>query len=332
MKLKNFRLGDNLGGVLNAIDIIFVNYNSSQLTLNAIDSIYAHLSGVSANIIVVDNASSDHPARICKQFPHVQLIINQRNLGYSKAINQAIEYSNGKYLVIMNPDTLVVNGFFTDVLQFMQDNDHVGVVGPKILNKDGSVQGSARRFPSIRTALFGRNSFLTKLFPNNPITQSEFFCFRSNGNGFMNVDWVSGACMVLKREAFESINGFDERFFMYWEDTDLCKRMCQAGYGVVYYPNAQVVHFVGVSSDTRPMRSIFHFHQSSYKFFAKHTTGLGKLLLAPVAVLGLTVRCMLLMISRFVPLKNLNVSFKQKRLLKQKVYPASKPLSIKAGE
>lgn len=317
---------------MNAIDIILVNYNSTPLTIDAIDSIYGHLNGVSAKIIVVDNASNDHPERISQQFPHVQLVINQKNLGYSKAINKAIEHSRSGYLVIMNPDTVVVNGFFTDVLKFMRHNGQVGIVGPKIYNKDGSVQGSARRFPSIRTALFGRNSFLTKMFPNNPVTQSEFFCFQSNDNIFMNVDWVSGACMVLKREAFRAINGFDERFFLYWEDTDLCKRMRQAGYEVVYYPKAEVTHFVGVSSDTRPLRSILHFHHSSYKFFAKHTTGLGKILLAPVAIGGLTVRCLMLILARLIPIKEVLSALKNRCFPKEDTYPVSKPFSVKLGK
>ncbi len=287
------------------IDVIIVNYNSTNHALNAIDSINSHTHGISVNIIVVDNASVDRPERIKRRHPGVNLITNKRNLGYSKAINRAMKNSNGDYAVIINPDTVVLNGFFPEVTKYMNHNNEIGVVGPRILNEDGTTQGSARRFPTFFTSLFGRNSLITKLFPNNPFTKKEFLCFYNDENRAMDVDWVSGACMVLKRAAFEKIEGFDENFFLYWEDTDVCKRVKNAGYRVVYYPKAKVTHLVGESSSTRPVESIFHFHHSCFKFFSKHSNGLDKLL-TPVAIVGLSARCSLLILLKLISLRTRN--------------------------
>lgn len=275
---------------LKQVDIIMVNFNSTDSAIESIKSFERVTNKLKFNIVVVDNASEDDPGRL-SLFPHVSCLFNTTNVGYSRAINHALKLGQSPYVIIINPDTLILNGFIDGVIQFLQANKDVGVVGPKILDADGSLQGSARRFPSVWTSLFGRRSPLTKIFPNNSITQREFPCFKNDGEDFLNVDWVSGACMVIRRNVLEAVGGFDTRFFLYWEDTDVCRRIKEKGYRIVYYRQAMVRHIVGKSSSTRPIRSICHFHISSFKLFQKYSIGI-KSSLAPVVLIGLMIRCL----------------------------------------
>ena len=275
---------------MHTIDIIIVNHNSSDCAAESIKSIKRTINGFSANIVVVDNASEDHPERLEQLFPDIRLLLVKENLGYSRAINMALKTCGRPYVVIMNPDTIVLKGVFSNILEYLDKNKNVGVVGPKIIDPDGSIQGSARKFPTAWTYAFGRKSPLTRIFPENAITKKEFVCFDCNGDQEITVDWVSGAFMVVRREAFEAVGGFDERFFLYWEDTDLCKRIKEAGWQVVYYPKAEIKHMVGVSSKKSPIKSICHFHHSCYKLFDKHSKSSIKIL-APSVLIALALRC-----------------------------------------
>ena len=135
---------------------------------------------------------------------------------------------------------------------------------------DGTVQGSARSFPTPLTALFGRASLLTRLFPNNPITRANILTTNSDGKTPMQVDWVSGACVLMRRKAFDEVGYLDEPFFLYWEDADLCRRMWQKAWKVVYFPQATVFHHVGGRTRKKPIRSIFEFHKSAYRLINKY--------------------------------------------------------------
>ena len=253
------------------LDIIIVNYNSTSHLLNCLNSIKVNNGFTGINVYVEDNGSKDDPERIIRMYPEVHLTLHNVNLGFAKAANSGIRRSSSPYVMLLNPDTLIQPGAIESLVGFMENNPTIGVTGPKILNTDGSVQGSARAFPTPLTALFGRSSVLTRMFPNNPITRANILTFKCNGRHPMKVDWVSGACMVVRRKAISQVGMFDERFFMYWEDADWCRRMWDKGWRVVYYPNAEVVHYVGVSSEQRIARSVLEFHKSSYLLFGKYT-------------------------------------------------------------
>jgi GT2 family glycosyltransferase len=257
--------------VLNLLDIIIVNYNSTDYLLTCLRSVYDSLQGLPAKVFVQDNASEDNVDRVNEMFPKVLLSKNSYNMGFSKAANNAMKQSTAPYIVLLNPDTHVTHGFFECVLRYMEENPDVGIVGPKVLNRDGSVQGSARSFPTLLTAFFGRNSLLTRWFPNNRVTRQHMLTTGSDGVTPMAVDWVSGACMVVRKKAFEDVGFMDECFFMYWEDVDWCKRIWHSGWKVVYFPQASIVHYVGGSSDKLVIRSVFEFHKSCYRFFNKYT-------------------------------------------------------------
>ncbi len=281
------------------IDIIIVNFNSTDYSIKCIGSIYSSFQTIGANIIVVDNGSKDYPVRIKRAYPDVDLILNDQNDGFSKAVNIGLRYAASQWAIILNSDTVIYSGFFDKVVPFLNSNREVAIVGPKILEKDGAVQGSARRFPTVLTSLFGRKSPLTKIFPNNPVTKKEFFCFNGNGNKPIEVDWVSGACMIARTKALKDINGFDEKFFLYWEDTDICSRLKKAGWKIIYYPLSEIYHHTGTSSNTVPLFSIFHFHRSCYIYFRKHAKW-PLSILNPIALMGLSLRCLLVMgLNRF---------------------------------
>ena len=253
------------------IDIVIVNYNSTDYILKCLESIYADLDGSSATVWIEDNNSADGIQRITDQFPEVILSRNKKNLGFAAAVNQALKKGIAPYVVLLNPDSWILKGFFQKSLSFMEQNHQIAIAGPRILDEDGSIQGSARAFPTPLTALFGRSSLFTRLFPNNPISTSNILTNRSDGIYPMEVDWVSGACMVIRRKAINMVGSFDERFFMYWEDADWCKRMWDGGWKVVYYPVAGIVHHVGVSSSQILLKSSFEFHKSVYLLFEKYS-------------------------------------------------------------
>ena len=253
------------------LDIIIVNYNSTDCLLNCLKSLYDTLADLSANVFVQDNGSRDGVGRINKQFPEVHFCQNKSNIGFASAVNNALKQCSAPYVVLLNPDSLVKKGFFISILQYMTDNPNVGIIGPKILDGDGKIQGSARSFPTPLTAFFGRKSLITRLFPNNPVTTSNVLTTQSDGKTPMEVDWVSGACMVVNKKAIDKVGVLDERFFIYWEDADWCRRMRDAGWKVVYFPKSCVIHHVGVSSDQFLIRSLFEFHKSVYLLFEKYS-------------------------------------------------------------
>jgi GT2 family glycosyltransferase/glycosyltransferase involved in cell wall biosynthesis len=252
------------------IDIVIVNFNSTDFLLKCLESVYEAIGEYPATVRIQDNASSDRVHRITEQFPAAILTRNERNIGFAAAVNQALQQSKSPYVILLNPDSYVLKDFFRDILRFMERNPQIGIAGPRILDRDGSVQGSARAFPTALTSLFGRASLFTRLFPNNPITSANLLTRRCDGVNPLEVDWVSGACMIVRKKAIDAVGVFDERFFMYWEDADWCRRMRDGGWKVVYFPQASVVHYVGGSSNQLVFKSQIAFHKSAYLLFEKH--------------------------------------------------------------
>jgi hypothetical protein len=277
------------------MDVIIVNYNSTHQLLRCLESFAGERAMGRVRVIVHSNSENNGTGFIEKKFPEVTVRHNHRNLGFAGAVNKALAESNAPYTTLLNPDTLVLGSFFEDVLSYMERNRDIGIIGPTILNADGSIQGSARSFPTPLTGLFGRGSLLTRLFPKNRISQANILTDRSNGKSPVEVDWVSGACMVIRREAIDQVGPLDERFFLYWEDADWCMRMHQKGWKVIYFPEPRVVHYVGGSSSTRVFRSIVDFHKSSYKLFYKYSKGWMRAL-SPLVAVALASRLILALI------------------------------------
>jgi GT2 family glycosyltransferase len=286
----------------NILDIIIVNCKSTDYLLHCLRSIYDNLPEIGAKIFVEDNASDDGVDRVTSIFPQVLLSKNRYNVGFAKAANRGMLLGTAPYVIILNPDTVVKRGFFETILAYMEENPDVGVGGPKILNSDGSVQGSARSFPTPMTAFFGRSSFLTRWFPRNRFSRRNVLTTLSDGVTPMEVDWVSGACMVVRRKAIDEVGPMDERFFMYWEDADWCKRMWDSGWKVIYFPRSSIVHYVGASSQKLVLRSAIEFHRSCYRLFMKHS-GPALRFAKPVVISGLALRFLVSLFSHKAPEK-----------------------------
>ncbi len=223
------------------ISIIILNYKTRGLLkqqLRALDREPIPRS----ETIVVDNASGDESVTMIReQFPAVTLVESERNVGFGSGINIGIRRSVGRYLLIMNPDVAVVPDAVAVLRQFLESHPTVGMVGPKLINPDGSVQTSARRFPSPMTIIYRRTPL--GLVPWGRRSLRSFLMQDDDMNRAQPVDWMIGACYLMKRSALDNVGLFDERFFLYFEDTDLCRRFWEAGLEVWYVPEAEMVHY-----------------------------------------------------------------------------------------
>ena len=266
--------------------VVIVNYASWPLTARCVESL--HQTGhEDLEVVVVDNDSVEPP-----ELPPagVRLIRNPENLGFATASNRGIAASSGDLVVLVNPDSLVERGFFEKVGTFFEENHEVGIAGPRILDEDGELQLSARREISLVSGLLGRTSLLTRLFPKSSLVKSQFPAVTSL-EAPTQVDWVSGACMVLRRHTVEQVGGFDERFFMYFEDADLCRRVREAGWSVFYLPHVEVVHEAGGSSRSRP-RAIWLLHKSAFLYHRKHGAHGPLNIFSLLVLLGLSARAL----------------------------------------
>lgn len=277
------------------LTVQIVNWNAREHLRQSLRSILEHPPHLEYEILVLDNASWDGSAQMIeKEFPQVRLLVSEQNLGFSKGHNLLAKGAQGRYLFLLNPDTLVMPGALDKLVAFADAHPEVGIVGPKILNPDGSLQYSCRTFPNPIAALF-RNTPLGKLFPHNRYTR-DYLMTDWDHNSTREVDWVSGAAMFVRKSLYDQLGGFDEQFFMYCEDMDICYRAWQAGSKVVYYPEPVIVHAIGRSTDLVANRMIRTFHQSMYRYYKKHYAGKTPFWLRPLVPVGLAVRASLFLL------------------------------------
>jgi len=254
------------------VTAILVNYNAGNELAVALRSIQSDCAEVEWEAVVVDNASSDNSAAIVETFPRATLIRNPANVGFGRAVNQAAAVATAPRLLLVNPDCRLVSGAISTLRSVLDAEPSCAVVGPRIFDPDGTVQGSARGDPDMLTGLFGRTGALRVLLPFLPVARRNVVVEDAvrTGASSVVVDWLSGACMLIRRDAFTAAGGFDERFFLYWEDADLCRRLRNRGFQVRYVPGASAVHQVGRSSQTARRSSIRAFHASAYLYYATH--------------------------------------------------------------
>jgi GT2 family glycosyltransferase len=252
------------------LSIIIVNYNVENLLKKCLESIFKYEKDLEFEVIVVDNNSKDHSQEMLKSdFPQVKLIENKRNLGFSKACNQGIKESRGRYILLLNPDTELTPGGFKEMIEFMDSKPDVGICGPKMMDQQGNLQFSCRSFPSYLTAISSSQSILHKIFPENFLSQ-KYLLKDQNHSQIMEVDWVSGSSLLAKREMLEKIGLLDERFYMYVEDVDLCYRAKKSGFSVFYFPQVLVIHHIGRSTGKKKITMQVEHHRSMYYFYRKH--------------------------------------------------------------
>ena len=251
------------------IAVIIVNWNAREDLRVCLASLYAEpRPRLSYDIWVVDNASADgSAAMVAAEFPEVHLVTNAENLGFSKANNQAIAETDSRYVFLLNSDAAVHPGALDTLLEYADSHAEAGIIGPKVLNPDGTLQFSCRRFPSLGAGFF-RNTYLGRLFPNNSYARDYLMTDFDHASD-KAVDWVSGCAMLIRRATINKIGALDERFYMYCEDVDICQRVWDSGQEVVYVPASVVTHAIGRSSDKNADKMIREFHQSWYEYDLK---------------------------------------------------------------
>jgi GT2 family glycosyltransferase len=222
-------------------------------------------------LIIVDNASTDNTVEMLRaEFPDAMLIKNSKNDGFARPFNQALRLSQGRYMLVLNPDTIIPTGAFNELVRYMDAHPEVGICGPKVLNRDGSLQKACRRGVSRPWAAFSYFSGLSALFPRSKLFGGYLLNYLDE-DAIHEVDGVSGSCMLIRHQMVDSIGLFDERFFAYQEDADYCFQAKKAGWKVVYLPTAHIVHFGGQGgSRVQPYRSIFEWHRSYYLYYKKN--------------------------------------------------------------
>lgn len=277
------------------LSIVIVSYNTRALLEECLRSIERTVQRHSCEVLVVDNGSHDgSPELVRRIFPNLSLIALERNLGFSSANNVAIRRAHGRHVLILNSDTVVLPGAVDQLVAFLDERPECGVAAPQLLNSDLSDQGTARAFPTAAAAIFGRRSILSRTFPNNRWTRRYLIGRDHRGQEPFPVDWVSGACLMVREAAIARVGLLDEGYFMHWEDADWCRRIKRSGYEVHCVPAARVVHHEGSSRAGWPARQVWVFHQSAFRYYARHHLGGWRAVLRPPAAAGLAARAALI--------------------------------------
>lgn len=275
------------------LSIVIVSWNVRHFLQRCLHSIYFPATSdkdegrleetVTREVIVVDNASADgSPQMVRDSFPEVKLVANRSNRGFPAANNQGIDVAGGRYVLLLNPDTQIIDDALGKLISFADQHPDIGMIGPQLLNPDGSVQSSRRRFPTLATA-FIESTWLQPVvtdlhasdlvgFLGAPLARLlERYHLADCPDGLVqDVDWITGAAMLARRSAIDEVGPMDEGFFMYSEELDWCRRFSDAGWRVVYLPEAQVVHHVGKSSEQVLAARHIHFQTSKIRYFRKY--------------------------------------------------------------
>jgi len=248
------------------LSIVILNWNVCDLLERCLASLQSDRYAL--EIIVVDNASRDDSvAMVHTKYPQVTLIANVENRGFTGGNNQGIEASHGRYVMVLNPDTEVLGDTLDQLMAYLDDHPEVGALGPQLLNPDRSIQPSRRRFPTLVTAFF-ESTWLQGIAPKRILT--HYYMDDVSTATIHEVDWLNGACTVFRRETLDRVGLYDaQNFFMYSEELDLCRRVKEAGWKIMYLPEAQVVHYVGKSSDQAVAARHIHFQTSKVHYFCK---------------------------------------------------------------
>jgi N-acetylglucosaminyl-diphospho-decaprenol L-rhamnosyltransferase len=267
--------------------VVIVNYNAGEFLARCVASVFESAGGLALDVVVVDNASRDGSARAAAaRQPRMRLLQNPTNRGLSAAWNQGAEESDAPWVLFLNPDAEIWDGDLAGFVKVGEGRPDVAVLGPLVRNADGSIYESGRVFPSVGMAV--GHAFLGPFLPRNRYTRS----YRLAGwdrRTEREVDWVSGACMLLRRSAFEEVGRFDEGFWLYGEELDLCTRLRDAGWRVLFTPELEILHEGGVSTGRSRRTHVLH-SESIYRYYRKHRSRGWRRATLPAAWLALRAR------------------------------------------
>ncbi|WP_238858711.1 glycosyltransferase family 2 protein [Clostridium sp. YIM B02569] len=256
------------------LSIIIVNYNTYNLTKQTIDSIIKDHHDFNYEIILVDNASSDGSInKLQDEYRNIvitqklRIIINKDNLGFAKANNIGIKFARGKYILLLNSDTMLKENCLEKCLAKMEKDKNIGALGCKVVLANGELDHACKRgFPTPKASLY----YFLKLHKKNPSKYGQYNALHLSEDNIGEVDCLTGAFMLMPKSIFDKVGGLDEDFFMYGEDIDLCYKIKELGYKILYYPKAQIIHYKGGSSKKKRSKVIYDFHQAMWIFYKKH--------------------------------------------------------------
>ena len=271
-----------------SVTVVIVNYRSYAELGACLESLERSTAPV-RTIVVDQQSDAACAAAIGHRFPSVRLIQQEANTGFAAGVNRGVRESSSTYVMLLNPDAVIEPDVCEWLAAWMDAHADVGAAGPRIRNGDGSIQASARRFPDLTTAVAGRSSWLTRVAPDNVLSRRNLPGLDMARTDAMDIDWVSGACVMIRRSAFDAVGGMDEGFFLYWEDADFCRRLADAGWRTVYHPRVGATHTGGRSSRHASDLAQAAFHRSAFRLFWKHATAAERML-APIVFVALRLR------------------------------------------
>ena len=286
------------------LSVVVVSYNTRELTLRCLRELGGHLEAerLSHEIWVVDNASKDGSAQaVAREFPHVHLIASPDNLGFGPANNLAFERAAGQFFLLLNSDAFVHAGALTAMVELLCDpaKARVGAVGPRLLNADGSLQVSCWKFPSPARS-WSESLGLARLLGAHP-QWGDYYRWKHDER--RSVDFVIGACLLVRREVYQEIGGFDPNFFLYAEESDWQKRMREQGWDIVFLPQAQVTHLAGASGAGEKARVSTLFWQGQERYIVKHFGRRGWALMRAGVTVGVALRAIAHLLLALAPSK-----------------------------
>jgi GT2 family glycosyltransferase len=251
------------------VSIIIVNWNTRDVLRSCLASVYKETKNITHEVIVIDNDSSDDSVEMVKkEFPKAKLIENRSNRGFAAANNQGMAIATGRYVLLLNPDTIVLDRAIEKTVAFADDHPEAAVVGCRVLNPNRTLQPTCFMFPSLL------NMLLSTIYLNKLFSKSRFFGRERmtwwNRTDVRDVDVVTGCFMLVRRSAIEQVGIMDERFFVYGEETDWCYRFKQAGWRILFTPNAHIIHLSGASSKQMKSEMVLQLRASILLFFKKH--------------------------------------------------------------
>jgi hypothetical protein len=272
------------------LSVIIPSYNTLKILRRCLQSVFAQKTDFSFEVIVVDNASCDgSPQMVKKEFPQASVVVNKKNLGFGGAVNKGVERARGKYILILNSDTLILPGVFSKIIKWINNHSQVGVVGCQILNLEKKNQPSGGYFPTLLKVFLWMSflddlPFVWRVVKPYHIENKKFFTQERE------LDWVQGCFLLIPRLVFQKVHGFDESFFMYNEEVDLCFRIKKRGYKVYFTPRVSIIHLGGASFQNPKEGQILGEYQSLVYFFTKYQPFWQVLILRCLLKLGAILR------------------------------------------
>jgi GT2 family glycosyltransferase len=280
------------------LSVLIVNYNGGQMLLDCVDSLYRDPLSQISQVLIVDNASSDDSVGRAAAAHPVEVLLRDQNDGFGAANNAGLARCSGRYTLIMNPDTWLADGCIERLVAFMDEHPRSGLAGPRLIGPDGRIQRSIRNYPTVLGEVF-QAAFLHRLFPSLATRFANVIQADKEYENPRRVDWVSGAVMLGRTQALRSVGGFDEAFFLYAEEIDLCRQLTDGGWEVWYCPRTTVAH-VGGAYAVDPMLAL-ESQKSMLMYFRKHHGRAKMLGFALVIVLKLMLRVCVFSVASLLP-------------------------------